>query len=202
MSCFTPCSNPSSLVLLTRHVLAHCCSRTINPISHTSLCLRKLHATTDTTTPDLNTGVQSSWCGTRLRKLCQRPSLERCCAPVLPTPLWELPHLLLLTLFLLLELIQHSLETGLQRQTCQATVTNVFSTEWVLAHVKWCSKSQAALTTSPLLSCSFMDCFTSMGKCWSVCGHTTIIFNPAGKGPCLFQGSSCISLLDLMANPC
>lgn len=46
-----------------------------------------------------------------------RPGLEQCCSPAPPTPLWEFPHLLFLTLFLLLELIQHGLETGLQRQT-------------------------------------------------------------------------------------
>lgn len=118
-----------------------------------------------------------------MRYKTQETSLELCHAPVLPTPPWEFPHLLLLSLFLLLELIQHGLKTGLQRQTCQTTVTNVFSTEWVLAqHVKWCSKPQAALTTSPLISCSFMDCFASMGKCWSAYSHTTIIFNPTGKG--------------------
>lgn len=42
-------------------------------------------------------------------------NLEPRCAPILLTPLGDFPHLLLLSLFLLLELIQHSLETGLQR---------------------------------------------------------------------------------------
>lgn len=76
VSCFTPGSNCSSLGLLTRRVLAHHSSRrkaVINPISCTSLYLRKLHVTTDEVQPHLtcNTGVQS-----RFRKLCQRPSLE------------------------------------------------------------------------------------------------------------------------------
>lgn len=175
-------SNPRSFRLLTRHVLSHRSSRrraAINPISYTSLCFRKLHATTDEVQPHLtcNTAVQSSWCGRRFRKLCQRPSLEPCHDPVLPNPLWDFPHLLLLSLFLLLEFIQHSLETGLQRQTCHTTVNNAFSTEWVLPqHVKWCSKPQAALTTSPLISCSFMDCFASIGKCWSMCVVTPQLF--------------------------
>lgn len=138
---FTPGSNLSSLRLLAKCVLANCSFRrkaAINPLSYTTPSLRKLHATTDEVQPHLtcNTGVQSSWCGTRFRKLCQGQSLKLHRAPVLPPPLWGFPHLLLLSLFLLFELIQHGLETGLQRQTWQITVTHVFSTEGVLAHVK------------------------------------------------------------------
>lgn len=46
------------------------------------------------------------------------PSLCREACP----PLGELPHLLLLSLFLLFELIQHSLQTGLQRQKHRTTI--------------------------------------------------------------------------------
>lgn len=154
MSCLIPGSSPSSLGLLTRHVLACCSSRrkvAINPTSYTSLGLRKLLALQlrdNHTCPVVQDSTSR-----------QRLTLEPSCALLLPTLLGEFPHLLLLSLLLLLELIQHSLETGLQRQTCQPTVTKVFSTEWVQAqHVKWCSKPQAALTTSPLISCSFVGC--------------------------------------------
>lgn len=75
----------------------------------------------------------------------------------------------------------------------ETTVTTVFSTEWVLLQrVKWCFDNH------PLISSTFTDCFASVGKCRSVHGHTTAIFNPAGKGSWLLQ----ISLLDLMVSRC
>lgn len=74
-----------------------------------------------------------------------RPSLEQCCSPVPPTPLWEFPHLLFLTLFLLLELIQHGLETGLQRQTWRPQLPACSQQNGCCYNV-----SNGALTTTPL----------------------------------------------------
>lgn len=121
-----------------------------------------------------------------------RPSLELCGAPVPPTPLWEFPHLLLLSLFLLLKLIQHGLETGLQTQTWRPQLS-------VCSQQNGCcyNISNGTVTTTPL-SPRFSDYFASMGKCWSVYGHITAIFNPASKGSWLLQ----ISLLDLMVSQC
>jgi len=122
VSCFTPGSNPSSLGLLTRYVSAPEGRLQSVPFPTSPCVLTKLHASTDEVQPHrtCDTRVQSCWRGTRFGKL-QRPSLEPCHAPVPPTAPREFPHLLLLALLLLLELIQHSLETGLQRQTCQTS---------------------------------------------------------------------------------
>lgn len=74
-----------------------------------------------------------------------RPSLEQCCAPVPPTPLWDFPHLLLLSLFLLFELIQHGLETGLQTQTWTPELAVCSQQNGCCCHT-----SHGAVTTTPL----------------------------------------------------